>query len=170
MVANRPALGHPAGYVHLTSSAARAHPVPAQPVCNGVLLLLWVLSVADQASMILIASTAYRESRLRYHSSASAYADSASCRSSLHPTSGTECEPQSTSARGAGLRDREPYALDFIDAYAEAHGCAPAFTLPRTKSSCARLTTTPGCAKTGGAPAPLAGRTPPGGTGPPGDG
>src|SRR5947209_5483588 len=71
IAANRGAFGQPGGYVDLISSAAFDQPAPAQPVCNGALVLVCVLSTADQASMILIAAWAYRLSRETYHSSAS---------------------------------------------------------------------------------------------------
>jgi hypothetical protein len=45
---------------------------PAQPVCDKALLLVCVFNVADQASMIVMAFVAYRSSRSRYHTSASA--------------------------------------------------------------------------------------------------
>src|SRR5579859_3921115 len=104
MAANRPALGHPAGYVHLISSAALDQPDPDQPVCSGALLFEWLFRVADQASMILMDSCAYRASLVMYQISASAYAAIASCRSSLHPLSGLELGPQPTSVRGVGFR------------------------------------------------------------------
>src|SRR2546423_15103188 len=56
IAAKRGAFGH--AVVDLTSSAARDQPAPAQPVCNGALLLVCVFIVADQASMILIAAAA----------------------------------------------------------------------------------------------------------------
>ena len=144
MAANRPAFGQ-AGTVDLISSAAFAQPAPAQPVCNGALLLVCVFSVADQASMILIAASAYRLSRVTYQTSASPYAARASPRSSEQPLSGTEWEPQSTSARGVAAPDGD--AEDRSALYADAHGCAPACTLPRMKSSCARSRSTPGWTK-----------------------
>src|SRR5207248_4307452 len=64
-VANRSAFGQPPGYVERISSAARAQPAPAQPVCSGALLFVCVFRVADQASSSSIALVAYRASRLR---------------------------------------------------------------------------------------------------------
>src|SRR6266498_3915002 len=119
IVAKRAAPGHPPGYVYRISSAARDQPVPAHPVCSGALLLLCVLIVEDQASMIWIAFAAYRASRVTYQTSAS--------------------------ARGWGVRDSE--ALPFALSSADFHGCAPACALARAKSSCARLTSTPGWTK-----------------------
>src|SRR6266542_2050162 len=134
-VANRPAFGQPPGYVHLISSAARDQPAPAQPVCSGALLLVCVLRVADQASRSSIALAAYRLSRVTYQTSASAYAASASVRSSEQPLSGLEYEPHSTVARGRAVREREAYWLPRSWSKADFHGCAPACTLPRMKSS-----------------------------------
>src|SRR6266498_13825 len=145
IVAKRAAPGHPPGYVYRISSAARDQPVPAHPVCSGALLLLCVLIVEDQASMIWIAFAAYRASRVTYQTSASAYAANASPRSSEQPLLGLEYEPHSTSARGWGVRDSE--ALPFALSSADFHGCAPACALGRAKSSCARLTSTPGWTK-----------------------
>ncbi len=71
--------------------------------------------------------------------------------------SGLELGPHSTSGRGVGLRASDPYALDFIWLYAPIHGVAPANTLERMKSSWARSSSTPGCAKTAGACAPIVG-------------
>src|SRR5437764_2267367 len=143
MAAKRGAFGH--AVVDFTSSAARDQPAPAQPVCNGALLLLCVCNVADQASMSRMAAAAYRASRVRYQTSASPYAARASSRSAEQPLSGTEWEPQSTSARGVAAPDGD--ADDRSALYADAHGCAPACTLPRMKSSCARSRSTPGWTK-----------------------
>src|SRR5256886_5894698 len=151
MVANRPAFGQPPGYAYRISSAARDQPVPAQPVCSGALLLVCVLIVADQASMSWIAFLAYRSSRVRYQVSASAYAARASVRSSLQPKLGLEWEPHSTFARGFGVRDSDAYWLARMLSKADFHGCAPVWTLAQTKSSCALLTSTPGCLKAVGA-------------------
>src|SRR5436190_5169893 len=140
IAAKRAALGH--AVVDLMISAARDQPAPAQPVCNGALLFVCVFSVADQTSMILMAAAAYPASRVRYQTSASPYAARASSRSSEQPLSGTEWEPQSTSARGAGARDSG--ADERNRSNAAFHGCAPACTLPRTKSNWAPPTRTPG--------------------------
>src|SRR5205814_4139188 len=131
MAAKRGAFGH--AVVDFTSSAARDQPAPAQPVCNGALLLLCVCNVADQASMSRMAAAAYRASRVRYQTSASPYAARASSRSAEQPLSGTEWEPQSTSARAAGARDSEADERSWSNA--AFHGCAPAVSLARTKSS-----------------------------------
>src|SRR6266545_814587 len=69
---------------------------------------------------------------------------SASVRSSEHPLSGLEYEPHSTVARGLAVRASDAYGLARNWSYADFHGCAPACTLPRTKSSSAALTSTPG--------------------------
>lgn len=50
MVAKRAAPGQ-FEYVDLISSAARDHDAPAQPVCSGVLLLVWSVIVDDHASI-----------------------------------------------------------------------------------------------------------------------
>ena len=49
-----------------------------------------------------------------YQASASVYAAIASSRSSVHPMFGLENDPHSTTARGAGTRDREAYRLPII--------------------------------------------------------
>src|SRR5947209_2124239 len=116
IAANRAALGH--AVVDLISSAAFDQPAPAQPVCNGALLLVCVFSVADQASMILIGGSAYRLSRVTYQTSASPYAERASPRSSEQPLSGTDWAPQSTSARG--VADRDSDADERSELYADA--------------------------------------------------
>jgi hypothetical protein len=104
-----------------------------------------VFSVADQASMILIAASAYRLSRVTYHVSASPYAARASPRSAEQPLSGFDWEPQSTSARGVAAPDGAAEERNRL--YADVHGCAPACTLPRMKSSSALSTSTPGWTK-----------------------
>lgn len=71
-------------------SAARGHDEPAQPVCNGALLFVWSLMVADHASMIAMALVAYRLSRVMYQASDSVYAARASSRSSVQPLLGLE--------------------------------------------------------------------------------
>ncbi|MFD0581490.1 hypothetical protein [Dactylosporangium darangshiense] len=81
------------------------------------------------------------------------YAAIASSRSSVQPLFGLEYEPHSTVARGFGVRLSDAYFEPIIWSYAAFHGCAPAWTLPRTKSSWAWLTSTPGCAKVAGAAA-----------------
>ena len=86
-----------------------------------------------------------------YHISESVYAAIASSRSSVQPRFGFEYGPHSTTARGLAVRDSDAYALDAIWSYAAFHGWAFAVTRPRTKSSCDRLTSTPGWAKVGGA-------------------
>src|SRR5689334_10139299 len=86
-----------------------------------------------------------------YHISASVYAAIASCRSSVQPRLGSEYGPHSTTARGLGVLDSEAYDDAAIWSYAARHGCAFALTLPRTKSSIGRLTSTPGWVKDGGA-------------------
>src|SRR5256885_5637015 len=135
MVAKRPALGQPSGWVYLTSSAARDQPTPAQPVCSGALLFVCVVSTADHASMSWIALVAYRPSRVTYHASASPYAASASSRSSEQPRLGLECEPHSTVARGFGVRVSDAYLLLRNWSNADFHGCVPPCTLLRTRSS-----------------------------------
>ena len=88
-----------------------------------------------------------------YQASASVYAAIASSRSSVQPLLGLEYEPHSTIARGLAVRDSEAYRLAIIWSYAAFQGWAPACTLPRTKSSWARLTSTPGWVKVAGAAA-----------------
>src|SRR5881275_316207 len=79
-----------------------------------------------------------------YQINASVYAAIASSRSSVQPWFGFEYEPHSTTARGFGVRESDAYELAKAWSYAAFHGWAPAFTLVLTKSSCGRLTSTPG--------------------------
>src|SRR5690349_19933783 len=113
MVANRLAFGQLV-YVYLMISAARGQTEAAQPVCNGALLPVCDVSVADHASMIWIDFCAYRASPVRYQARASVYAAIASSRSSVQPLLGLEYDPHSTTARGAGVREREAYRLPII--------------------------------------------------------
>ncbi len=55
MVEKRAELVHVPVYVYLMISAALGQEAPAQPVCRGALLLVWLVIVADQASMISMA-------------------------------------------------------------------------------------------------------------------
>src|SRR5205823_11947541 len=82
-----------------------------------------------------------------YQSSACPYAASLSACSSLQPRSGLELEPHSTVSRACGVYSSAPHLLDFSASNAECCGSIPAFTRRLISSSCARLTSTPGCVK-----------------------
>src|SRR5438045_4028585 len=83
--------------------------------------------------------------------------------SSLHPKSGFEFEPQSTDARGFATYPRDAHGLARVLAKADVHGSTPAAILPLTKSSCCRLTRTPGWRNapdpSAPSPAPVSGGT-----------
>src|ERR1051325_4533158 len=84
IVPNRPEFGQ-LEYVYLMISAARGHDEPAQPVCSGALLFVWLVITADHASISAIDFCAYRASPVMYQISASVYAAIASSRSSVQP-------------------------------------------------------------------------------------
>ena len=132
-------------------SAALAHDVPAQPVWSFAFLFVWALIVPDQALKYEMALFAYLASLLTYHANAFPYAASASCLSSEQPLSGSDRGPQSTVARGFGVRDCERRLFPSIEVYALDHGCEPALTLVRIKLSWDELRRTPGCLKDAGA-------------------
>src|SRR4051794_28286842 len=126
-------------------SPALAQFDPAQPACSGEFAFLCALIVADQASIISIALSAYRRSCVTDHMSASVYAATASPVSSPQPRSGSESGPHSTVARGLAVQVNDACLLRRILSYADFHGSAPALTFDRARSSCPRVTRTPGC-------------------------
>src|SRR4051812_15386700 len=110
------------------SSAAEGNTEPAQPACSRALESVWLLSIADQASIIWTALLAYRASPLIYQMIASVYAAAASDRSSLQPRLGLEREPHATVALGFGVQDSEAYGLALALLKAENQGSVPLFT------------------------------------------